>query len=98
MHQSSVTIFPSITPAATASIVTGAYPSEHGIVGASWYDEARQHVAYYGDDFWTFAKQGYAAFLRDFLVHLNGDRLKTPTLFELVERAHRPASCVNYLI
>jgi hypothetical protein len=98
MHQGSVTIFPSITPAATTSIITGAYPSEHGIVGASWYDEARQEIAYYGDDFWVIAREGFGAFLRDFLVRLNGDRLKSPTLFELVEQTGRNAACLNYLV
>ena len=98
LHQGSVTIFPSITPAATSSIITGAYPAEHGIAGASWYDEARNEVAYYGDDFWVIAKEGFGAFLRDFLVRLNGDRLKAPTLFELIERTGRSAACVNYLV
>ena len=98
MHQSSVTIFPSITPAATTSIITGAYPAEHGIAGASWYDEARQEVAYYGDDFWVIAREGFGSFLRDFLVRLNGDRLKAPTLFELIERTGRRAACINYLV
>ena len=45
MHQASVSIFPSITPAATAAIITGAYPATHGIVGASWYDEATDEIA-----------------------------------------------------
>jgi uncharacterized protein YaiE (UPF0345 family) len=98
IHPASVTIFPSITPAATASIVTGVYPAEHGIVGASWYDEARQAVAYYGDDFWTITKEGYGAFLRDFLLRLNGERLKAPTLFELIERTGRTAASLNYLV
>jgi hypothetical protein len=98
MHQASATIFPSITPAATSSIITGTYPAEHGIAGASWFDEARQEVAYYGDDFWVIAKEGFGAFLRDFLVRLNGDRLTAPTLFELVERTGRPAACLNYLV
>lgn len=98
LHQHSVTIFPSITPAATSSIVTGTYPAEHGIAGASWYDEARNEVAYYGDDFWVIAREGFGAFLRDFLVRLNGDRLKARTLFELVEPAGRTAACVNYLV
>src|SRR5688500_15807122 len=98
MHERSVTIFPSITPAATCSIVTGAYPAEHGIAGASWYDEERKSVAYYGDDFWTITKEGYGRFLEDFLLKLNGDRLKAHTLFELVESAGRQASCVNYLV
>jgi hypothetical protein len=98
MHRGSVTIFPSITPAATTSIVTGAYPAEHGIAGASWFDDARNEIAYYGDDFWVIAKEGFGAFLRDFLVRLNGDRLKAPTLLELVERAGRRAASVNYLV
>lgn len=91
-------MFPSITPAATSTIVTGAYPAEHGIAGASWYDEARNEIAYYGDDFWVIVKEGFGAFLRDFLVRLNGDRLKAPTLFELVERTGRQAVCINYLV
>lgn len=98
MHQSSTTIFPSITPAATTSIITGAYPKEHGIAGAAWFDEGRQEIAYYGDDFWLIAKQGFGTFLRDFLVRLNGDRLTAPTLFELVERTGRRAACLNYLV
>lgn len=98
MHQECVTIFPSITPAATTSIITGTYPFEHGIAGASWFDEARNEIAYYGDDFWVIAREGFGHFLRDFLVRLNGDRLKAPTLFETVERAGRRAACLNYLV
>ena len=98
MHQSSVSIFPSITPAATTAIVTGAYPAENGIAGASWYDPERREVAYYGDDFWVIAKKGFGAFLSDFLVRLNGDRMKVPTLFELIERTGRRAACLNYLV
>jgi hypothetical protein len=98
MHQASVTIFPSITPAATTSIITGAYPAEHGIAGAAWFDRARNEVAYYGDDFWVIAKEGFGEFLRDFLVRLNGDRLTAPTLFEIIERTGRSAACLNYLV
>ncbi|HSL23229.1 MAG TPA: alkaline phosphatase family protein [Vicinamibacterales bacterium] len=98
MHDASVTIFPSITPAATTSIITGAYPNEHGIIGASWFDETRNEVAYYGDDFWVVARKGFGAFVRDFLLRLNGDRLKSPTMFELVEGVGRKAASVNYLV
>ena len=98
MHQGSASIFPSITPAATTSIITGEYPAQHGIAGAAWYDEARNEIAYYGDDFWVIAKEGFGAFLRDFLVRLNGDRLLAPTLFERVERAGFQAACLNYLV
>ena len=98
LHPGSVTIFPSITPAATTAIVTGAYPAENGICGASWFVREQNEVAYYGDDFWVIAKRGFGAFLRDFLVRLNGDRLTAPTLFEVVEQAGRRAACVNYLV
>ena len=98
MHQAATTIFPSITPAATTSIITGAYPAQHGIAGAAWYDEARDEIAYYGDDFWVIAKEGFGEFLRDFLVRLNGDRLTAPTLFETIEGQGRKAACLNYLV
>jgi hypothetical protein len=98
MHERSATIFPSITPAATTSIATGCYPAEHGIAGASWYDEARQEIAYYGDDFWVIAREGFGAFIRDFLIRLNGDRLRVPTLFEMIERSGRTAASLNYLV
>jgi hypothetical protein len=98
LHDSSTTIFPSITPAATASIIAGGYPAETGIVGASWYEEAENQIAYYGDDFWVAAREGFRAFLRDFLVRLNGDRLVAPTLLERVESAGRRAASINYLV
>jgi len=97
-HDTCTTIFPSITPAATTSIITGEYPASSGIVGASWFDEATQNVAYYGDDFWIMAREGFRSFLDDFLIGLNGDRLVAPTLFEIVERTGLRAACVNYLI
>lgn len=98
MHAASATMFPSITPAATSTIITGAYPAEHGIAGAAWFDTARQEVAYYGDDFWVILREGFGHFINDFLLRLNGDRMRAPTLFEMVERAGRPAACLNYLV
>lgn len=98
MHASSATIFPSITPAATSTIITGAYPAEHGIAGASWFDTAKEEIAYYGDDFWIILREGFGHFINDFLLRLNGDRLKAPTMFEMVERAGRRAACLNYLV
>jgi hypothetical protein len=98
MHDASVSIFPSITPAATASIVTGVYPAQHGIAGAAWFDETTGEVAYYGDDFWVIAQKGFGTFLRDFLVALNGPRLTEPTLMERCEEAGLTAGSVNYLV
>jgi hypothetical protein len=98
MHQASVSIFPSITPAATASIITGEYPAGHGIVGAAWYEQSKDEIAYYGDDLWVIGAEGFGAFLRDFLVHLNGDRLVAPTLFESIEQQGMKAASLNYLV
>ena len=98
MHTRSVTMFPSITPAATSTIITGAYPAEHGIAGASWFDTAKNEVAYYGDDFWIIAREGFGHFINDFLLRLNGDRMRAPTLFEMVERTGRTAGSLNYLV
>ena len=98
MHEASASIFPSITPAATTTIATGTYPAEHGIAGASWFDSTRQEIAYYGDDFWVIAKEGFGTFLEDFLLRLNGDRLVAPTMFQMIERTGRTAACLNYLV
>ena len=57
-----------------------------------------EEVAYYGDDFWVIAREGFGDFLNDFLLRLNGDRLRAPTLFEMVERTGRTAACLNYLV
>ncbi len=97
-HDTCTTIFPSITPAATSSIITGEYPASSGIVGASWFDAETGNVAYFGDDFWVVARAGFRSFLDDFLIGLNDDRMAAPTLFEIVERAGMRAACLNYLI
>lgn len=93
-----VSIFPSITPAATSSIVTGQYPARHGIAGMSWWNPDTDDVLYFGDDVWTIVKRGVDDFLRGFLLRLNGERLKSLTMFQLVERQGLRAACFNYLI
>ncbi|QDG53864.1 alkaline phosphatase family protein [Persicimonas caeni] len=94
----SLSIFPSITPAATSTLITGRYPREHGIQGAYWLDEGTDEVVYFGSDFWVVLQHGGGEFLRDFLYHLNQDRLQAETLFQTVERAGREACSLNYLI
>lgn len=93
-----LSIFPSITPAATASIMTGEYPAAHGIAGMSWWNASTDEVSYFGDDVRTVLRRGAGDFVRDFLLRLNGDRLQAPTIFQLVERNGRRAACFNHLI
>jgi hypothetical protein len=92
-----VSIFPSITPAATATLITGAYPSEHHIAGAYWYEVEKQRIAYYGADIWVILREGIGKFFRDFQQTLNEKHLKSPTLFETAQRAGLSTACVNYL-
>jgi hypothetical protein len=93
-----ISIFPSITPAATSSIITGTYPQEHGVIGAYWYDAETKDIAYYGDDVWVILKHGIGEFFEDFLVKLNHRRLHGLTLFERVEDASLKAACLNFFI
>lgn len=97
-HPECLSIFPSITPAATGSIVSGAYPFEHGISGAYWYDADKDDVAYFGDDLMAIYNQGLDHYLNDFQVRLNVDRLRIPTIFERIEQHGRLRDAVvNFL-
>jgi len=98
LNRQCTAIFPSITPAATCSIATGCYPSEHGIAGAYWYDEDRDRVAFFGDDIWPILEKGVASYMHDFQVKLNRYRLRAPTIFELLEgEPHLRDACVNFI-
>jgi hypothetical protein len=98
IHWDCTPIFPSITPAATASIITGQYPVEHGIIGDYWYDRERNEVKYFGADFAVIWNQGFGSFFHDFLDRLNEQFLSSETLFQAVESAGLSAASLNYLI
>lgn len=91
-------IFPSLTPAATASIITGFYPQTHNLLGYHWYDLETNEVIYYGDDFRVILNQGLSKFFEELVINLNHRRLQGETLFEMVERTHLQAASLNYLI
>ncbi|MCR9199901.1 MAG: alkaline phosphatase family protein [Planctomycetaceae bacterium] len=93
----SVSVFPSITPAATASIATGAYPADHGISGAYWWNKQTNQVAYFGSDPWVILQEGPGAFFRDFMVGLNEQYLHAPTVFETVESQQKSAAVINFM-
>ena len=90
-------IFPSITPAATAALCTGHYPNRSGIPGAFWFDRKADLVAYYGDDWSAIRNDGIDAYLRGFLTGLNYDRLSCPTVFSQLMRASRTAANLNLM-
>ena len=91
-------VFPSVTPVATASLITGQYPNQHGILGFHWYDLGKNEVIYYGDDFWVVWNKGFGQFLEDFLLKLNSQQLQADTLFQIVEAADLKSASLNYLV
>lgn len=93
----STAIFPSITPAATASIVTGVYPKEHGIAGAYWWDDEQNSVAYFGADLWLFLNEGPGKYFRDFIVNLNERHLKADPIFQSIERDGLIGAVINFM-
>ncbi len=93
-----VTIFPSITHAATPSLVTGRYPNEHGIAGTHWYDVETAHTVYYSTDLWMILSKGLDEFLEDFVIRLNHHWLQTKTIFQRVERQGLQSASINYPI
>lgn len=93
-----VSISPSITPAATSSIVTGKYPCDHGVAGAYFYDTDEDRISYFGTDFWAVQRESFSTYFQDFLVRLNRDILRSETLFQTVDRSGLRAGCINYMI
>lgn len=94
----SISIFPSITPAATSSLVTGTYPCEHGVSGANWYISEEKTVVYFGYDVWAILEEGVGTYAQDFLMNLNEKHLKADTVFQMVEDNGLQAASLNYLV
>ncbi|QDT90228.1 alkaline phosphatase family protein [Gimesia algae] len=86
LSEECTSIFPSITPAATCTLATGAYPFEHGISGAYWYDRDWDEIAYFGSDLQAIMNEGMGRYINDFQIKLNRDRLLVPTIFEYIEQ------------
>ncbi|MEQ8847636.1 alkaline phosphatase family protein [Botrimarina sp.] len=92
-----ISIFPSITPAATASLATGVAPAGHGIQGAFWYDRGRDAFLYFGDSPRVVLREGVNAYFDDYLRTLNDELLVADTLFERAQAAGLTAANLNYM-
>lgn len=92
--------FPTVTPTALTTLVTGAPPSAHGIRGIMWYHRAEDRYIHYWPSHQSLMQGTLTQVLRDIFVHLNGEHLspRTPTLFELLEGAGLTCGNVNYPI
>lgn len=98
VKRESVSIFPSLTPAATSTIITGKYPREHQVFGFHWYDREHDEIAYYGDDFWAIAKLGFGDFFNGCLWQLNQERLSSDTIFEKLHGTGLHTASLNFLM
>jgi hypothetical protein len=93
-----VSVFPSITPAATAAIVTGEHPAGSGIYGHAWYNEVEDRVVIYGAMTETVITSGPLQVLHNNVWRMNRDDLYADTLFETLHTVGVEGACVNYPI
>ncbi|HZF57653.1 MAG TPA: alkaline phosphatase family protein [Rubrobacter sp.] len=91
-----VSVFPSITPAATAAIATGEAPSGSGIVGHAWYDEGERRVVVYGAMTETVIATGPIKVFHNNVWRMNRDDLYASTLFETLHDRGFDGACVNF--
>ncbi len=91
-----VSVFPSITPAATAAIVTGAAPAESGILGHAWYDREEGRVVVYGAMRETVISTGPLKVFHNNVFRMNRDDLLAETLFERLHERGIDGACVNF--
>jgi hypothetical protein len=91
-----VSVFPSITPAATAAIATGEAPAKSGIVGHAWYDEDERRVVVYGAMTETVMASGPIKVFHNNVWRMNRDDLHAATLFEALHDRGFDGACVNF--
>lgn len=96
----SVAIFPTITPAATASLVTGAVPAQHGIPGTCWYDRTAERFVNYGQSARAAVVEGLGQIVEDVLYNLNQRHLspKVKTLHEHLGALGFVTASINFMV
>jgi hypothetical protein len=95
-----VAAFPTITPAATASLITGEPPARHGIPGMCWYDRDAQRFVNYGQSARAAVVGGMGQLLRDLLENMNAKHLSpdVKTLHESLHDMGLDTASVNFMI
>ncbi|HWA52579.1 MAG TPA: alkaline phosphatase family protein [Solirubrobacterales bacterium] len=95
-----VSSFPSVTPVASAELVTGAGSDGHWISGMNWYHRLERRYVEYGSSLEATRAFGVFRSLYDLvynmnLAHLNGG---IETLFEQLDDAGLRTACTPFLI
>jgi hypothetical protein len=95
-----VSVFPSVTPVASATITTGTTPDSHHIPAMNWFLRGEERYVEYGSSFPATRTFGVVRSLFDTVYNMNLAHLSraTPTIFERLDDAGVRTACTTYLI
>src|SRR5919201_226798 len=95
-----VSVFPSVTPAASATITTGAPVDRHGVPSIDWYHRGERRYVDYGSSGQAVRAFGVLRTLTDTVYNMNFDHLSRaqPTFFERLDDAGVLTACTPCLI
>jgi hypothetical protein len=95
-----VSVFPSVTPAASATITTGASVDRHGVPSIDWYHRGERRYVDYGSSGPAVRAFGVLRTLTDTVYNMNFDHLSRaqPTFFERLDDAGVRTACTPFLI
>jgi hypothetical protein len=95
-----VSSFPSVTPVASAEIVTGVAADRHWISGMNWYHRLERRYVEYGSSFEATRAFGLFRALYDLVYNMNLAHLSQDvvTVFEQLDDAGLRTACTPFLI
>lgn len=95
-----ISSFPTMTPVATSSIMTGQWPDRHLVPGFIWYDDKSGMIVDYGATWQSVLKIGPEKIIRNLLQRLNQEHLSPhiPTMHEALETNGYNTGSINFFI
>jgi len=95
-----ISTFPTMTPVATSSMITGTWPDRHLVPGFIWYNEELRKIVDYGATLQNILKIGPKQVVLNLLTRLNEEHLnsETPTLYEELEAGGYSSGNVNFFM
>jgi hypothetical protein len=95
-----VSSFPSVTPVASAEMVTGVAADRHWISGMNWYHRLERRYVEYGSSLEATRAFGVFRALYDLVYNMNLAHLspEVETIFESLEDAGERTACTPFLI
>jgi hypothetical protein len=95
-----VSVFPSVTPAASASITTGVGVESHAVPSINWYHRGEERYVEYGSSWPATRTFGVLRTLNDIVYNMNFEHLSRshPTFFESLDDGGVRTACTPFLI